>query len=119
MSANNAQLEKLKKVREAINSHHVSTVEVGFEYEMDDIRYYTAVTYKNGEAHRYSVRVQDVFEAGEKQTFGKCSCAAGSKNMVCRHLLKVAKIDSEKFNRDLYVEGIANYNAHRNYRSAA
>ena len=112
------QIEKLKKVLEAINSLHVSTVEVGFECEMDDIRYYTAVTYKSGEAHRYSVRVQDwTEENGEKQTFGKCNCAAGAKNMVCRHLLKVAKIDSERFNRDLYVEEIAGYGAHRNYKN--
>ncbi len=119
MSVNKNQIDKLKKVMEAISSRHVSMVEVGFEDEMDNIRYYTAVTYKNGETHRYAVRVQDRFENGEKQTFAKCNCRAGAKDMVCRHILKVAKIDAEKFNRDLYIETIVNYRAHRNYRRAA
>lgn len=111
--SNATTIEKLKKVMEAINSHHVATVEAGYEYEMDNIRYYTAVTYKNGEAHRYRVRVQDRFEAGEKQTFASCNCRAGAKDMVCRHILKVAKIDAEKFNRELHLDTLANYQAYK------
>lgn len=109
------QIEKLKKAVEVLESNHVASVEVGFECEMDDIRYYTAVTYKNGEAHRYQVRVQDWFENGEKQVWARCSCHAGANNMVCRHVLKVAESDATRQNRDLHLDTFANYKAHQCY----
>jgi hypothetical protein len=109
------QIEKLKKAVEVLTSNHVASVEVGFECEMDDIRFYTAVTYKNGEAHRYQVRVQDLFENGERQTWAKCNCHAGANNMVCRHVLKVAEVDADRCNRDLHLDTFVNYKAYKGY----
>lgn len=110
-----AKTEKLKRVIEAMQSNHVSSVEVGFECEMDNIRYYAAVTYKSGEAHRYTVRVQDWFNdaTNEMERIAKCNCRAGSKDMLCRHLVKVAEIDTERTNRTLYPNDLANYRAHK------
>lgn len=121
MSANKSQIEKLLKAREVLASSHVSSVEVGFEYEMDNIRYYSVVTYKNGEAHRYQVRVQDWYENGEKQTVAGCNCKASAKDMVCRHILKVAQVDAQMCNRDMHLDTFQNYSAHRCYarKSAA
>lgn len=107
-----AKIEQLKKVIAVLESSHIRSVEVGFEDEIDDIRYYTAITNKRGEAHRYTVRVHDWFENGEKQTWAKCSCAAGAKDMVCRHVLAVSPVDAKRFNRDLHLEVFDSYKAH-------
>lgn len=112
-------LERLQKAKEVLESSHVSRVEVGYEYSMGDTRYYSAITYKNGEAHRYTVRVQDWYEGGEKQVWAGCNCAAGSKNLTCRHILKVAQIDAEKFDRDLYLETVADYKAYKYFEKVA
>lgn len=108
-------VEKLRKVVEAMQSGHVQSVEVGFECEMDNIRYYTAVTNKSGELHRYSVRVQDWFntDTGEMERYIKCNCAAGAKDMVCRHAMKVAEVDTNRTNRPLYLDDLAKYNGHK------
>ena len=110
-----ATIDKLKKVIEAMQSAHVQSVEAGFEYEMDNIRYYSAVTYKSGEAHRYRVRVQDWYDesANEMQRIIKCNCQAGSKDMVCRHAVKVAEIDTAMTGSALYLDDLAEYKAHK------
>lgn len=113
------QIEKLKKVIEVLESNHVSSVDAHFEYEADGIRYYNVFTRKGFEVHRYRVRVQDCFESGEKQTWARCNCHAGSNDLTCRHILKVAQVDAEKFNRDMHLDTFANYRAHRCYERKA
>ena len=114
-----ATIEKLQKTIEVLSSSHVSSVAVSYDYESDSIRYYTAITQRHGAAHRYTVRVQDWFEDGEKQVWAKCSCQAAAKNLACRHVLRVAEIDSNRFDRDLYLETFTNYKAHHCYAKKA
>lgn len=106
-----SKIEQLKKAIAVLESPHVSTVEISYEYEADSIRHYTAITHRRGEQHRYTVRVQDWFEAGEKQTWAKCTCAASGRAMVCRHVLAVSAIDAERFDRDMYLGVFSDYKA--------
>lgn len=112
-------IEKLQKSLEVLESNHVGTVEVGFEHSMDGIRFYSAVTYKNGEQHKYRVRVQDWFENGEKQVWAKCSCKASGQSLACRHILRVAEIDAETFNRDIYLDTFIGYKTYQCYAKRA
>ncbi len=105
-------IERLKKAVEVLQSKHVSEVAVTYEYEQDNIRFYTAVTTRSGVNHIYTVRVQDWFEDGEKQVWAKCSCKASGQNLVCRHILKVAAMDTELCSRDLHLDTFCNYKAH-------
>jgi hypothetical protein len=108
-------VEKLRKVVEAMKSNHVSSVEVGFEYEADNIRWYTAITHKGAEQHKYTVRVQDWFNdaTNEMERIAKCNCAAGAKDVLCRHIVKVAEVDTERTGKPLFLDDLAKYNGHK------
>lgn len=101
--------QKITQLKKVIASPHVSSVEVGFEHEADGIRWYSAVSRKNGEAHRYTVRF---WEDSDGLRRGHCNCAGGAKDLTCRHLLKAAALDTEKFGQPLYEETVLNYRAH-------
>lgn len=100
---------------EVMQSNHVQSVEVGFEYEADDVRWYTAITRKGGEQHKYTVRVQDWFndQTNEMERWCKCNCAAGSKGVVCRHVVRVAEVDTERTGKALFLDDLAGYNGHK------
>lgn len=112
-------VQKLQKVIDAMNSRHVRAVEVSFEYEAQNIRYYSAITAKDGVQHKYTVRVQDWQENGETQRFAACNCRAGSKGMICRHIVRVAEIDTERTGRALYLDDLAEYKAWKQYEKPA
>lgn len=102
--------DALAKVVEIFASRHVSTVEVGFEYEAGNVRYYSAITNDRGIPHRYRVRIEDSFETGERVTVARCNCPAKS---TCRHIAAVAKEDAARINREIYPNEIAKYRAHK------
>lgn len=110
-----ATIDNLKKAVEVLTSSHVSSVEVGFEYETDNARYYTAITRKGLEMHRYKVKVH--FIDGER--YVKCQCHAGAAGMMCRHIIKVAQVDSDTFGIALYTPTLDQYKAYTHYRRAA
>lgn len=109
------QIEKLKKAVEVLESSHVNSVEVSYKGEENDIRFYNVKTTVRGKVHNYTVRVQDWFENGEKQTFAKCNCHASANDMKCRHILKVAQVDAEKCNRDMHLDLFGDYKAYKGY----
>jgi hypothetical protein len=116
------QIEKLKKVIEVLESNHVATVEASFEYEADNIRYYNVFTRKGFEVHRYRVRLQDWFnsDTNEMERRAKCSCKAGANDILCRHIIRAAQVDTETFGtHQLFVETIAGYRAHICYAKKA
>ena len=108
-------IEQLKKVIEILQSRHVSSVEVGFEYESDGTRYYTAISHKGAQQHRYRVRL---WEDSDSDRYGKCNCRASGKNLLCRHLVKAVELDSEMFNIPIYAETVIGYKAHKHYEKA-
>lgn len=100
------QSAKLENARKALESAHVQSVEVGFEYEACGVRYYSAVSTDTGIPHLYSVRA---WEDSDGATFARCNCLAKT---ACRHILAVAKVDAEKCRRDIYYPSFGNYRAH-------
>ena len=115
--------EKLEKANQALaqalKSDHVKSVMVGFEYEADGVRYYTAITRHAQALHKYTVRVWDEFEGGELQHIGKCNCYAGSKGLICRHVTRVAEVDALRMQREVYPVQLAQYKAYKHYQKAA
>jgi hypothetical protein len=105
-------IENLKKAIEVLESPHIREVKVTYRGMFDDVRYYDAETH-NGQ-HKYQVKVQDWFcdESNEMQRWARCNCSAGAKDMACRHVLKVAEVDSEMLKKDLFLETFASYKAH-------
>ncbi len=112
---------KLQNVINAIESNHVQTVEVVYEYEMDEFRYYTAITRKGTTQHRYMVRVWNEFngDTNEMERFGKCQCMAAAQNLMCRHLIKAAEVDAKRTGQKIYAENIAKYRAYQHFGKKA
>jgi hypothetical protein len=108
--------EQLKKLNEVLNSRHVSSVECRFEYEADGARYYTAISRKGFERHRYLVKLG---EDSDGNRFGGCNCAAGSKDQTCRHILKAAELDTQLFGIPLHTETVEQYKAYLKYEQRA
>lgn len=111
-------IANLKKVVEILESNHVSLVEVAYEYRDGNLRFYTAITRNGFELHRYRVTVQDWFNPDTSQTerWMKCSCHAAANKMKCRHIIRVAQVDSDLTGTMLYLDGIAQYRAHQRYQ---
>lgn len=96
---------------EVLTSKKVQSVDVSFDGEFDGIRHYTAITVNEiGERHEYTVRFQ---EDSDGVRFGKCNCAAGANDVLCRHIIKAALLDSRQTNQELYLPTVAKYKAHR------
>lgn len=100
--------DKLAKAKAALNSNHVNSVIVALEEETETTRYYVAISRANGIQHKYQVK----FWSDSESRFGHCNCAAGSKDVPCRHLLKAAELDSAKYGIDLFIPTVAGYKAH-------
>lgn len=113
--------EKIAKAIEAIRSAHVQSVIAAYEYSADEFRFYTCITRYGDVQHKYKVTVQDWFnsETGEMETRAKCQCHAGSKEMLCRHILKVAELDAQMMGREVYPDEICSYKAYQHYQKAA
>lgn len=109
-------IELRAKVAEILESNHVKSVEVGFEYEAGAVRYYSVITRHGNVLHKYRVTVRDDFENAERYATAKCNCAA---KFVCRHIQRVAEVDAGRNGRDLYPVELANYNAYRHCERAA
>lgn len=109
---------KLQNVINAIESNHVQTVTAEFEYEADGFRYYTVITSKGIVQHRYNVRIWNEFngDTNEMERWGKCQCMAAAQSQMCRHLVKVAQVDSKRTGQPIHVENIANYRAYQNHK---
>ncbi len=106
------EAETIANVKTALESDHVQNVEVGFEYEADGTRFYSAVTYDTGIPHHYTVKVWN--ENGAP--VASCNCASDS---VCRHILKVAIEDAKTFKRKVHTESFKNYKAHLSKKKSA
>lgn len=117
--ASAALIEAKAKVAEILKSERVSAVEVVLEEDLGDVRNYTAITRETSVPHRYTVRVEDSFELGEKITTGKCVCAGFQKYNRCKHVARVADIDAEKLGREIYPFELMKYRAHKTYRKLA
>lgn len=116
MCFNSAQLEtygytvlnKAELAKTILMSAHVNSVEASFEYEADGTRYYTAITSRGAEHHKYAVRL---WNDADGARFGHCVCSAGSKGQTCRHILKAAELDSEMFNIPMFTDTVVKYRA--------
>lgn len=111
------QQEKIKELRrqveQVLSSSHVSSVKVAFEYEANGVRYYTAISTRNKvEQHRYTVKFA---EDADGDRYGHCNCAASAKDMLCRHILKAAALDTELYGKPIYAETVVRYRAHLQY----
>ena len=107
------------QVKEILESLHVSSVEVALEETFGNVRVYSAITKDRGVLHRYRVRVEDSFETGERVTVANCNCQGNRKGFVCRHIAQVAKTDSERLQREIYPNQIANYRAYKRQQQLA
>ena len=101
------QSAKLDNARKALESAHIKAVEVGFDYESDGVRFYSAVTKDNSVPHLYTVRV---WEDSDGVTFARCNCVAET---ACRHIGKVAIEDAERCDRKVFYGSFGNYKAHK------
>lgn len=104
--AADAKAAKLENARKALASAHIEKVEVGFEYEADGVRYYSAITKDSGIPRKYRVKV---WEDSDGATLARCNCAAINE---CRHIGKVAKVDARKNERDVCFDSFGAYRAH-------
>lgn len=70
------------------------------------------------EQHRYRVRATAKFNAstGEAELEIKCSCRANEFGSICRHILRVAEVEAEEFNRGLNLDVFSGYKAHERYQ---
>lgn len=100
------------KVAQILQSKHVASVEVAFEYSDGNRRYYTAITRETNIPHKYTVRVEDSFENGELVTTGRCNCLGFVKYAKCRHIQKVSDFDAKRMSREVYPLELANYRGH-------
>lgn len=108
------RFEKAKaKTMEIFNSRHIKAVEVSLEEMFDNVRVYSVITRETNIPHRYVVRVEDSFDAGETITTARCNCFAGAKGYKCRHLEAVADANARQLEREVYPFEIADYPAHR------
>lgn len=110
-----ATIETLKKAVEVMTSNHVAKVEIGFEYEADGVRYYTAVSRKGFELHRYTVHLWEI----DGERYAKCNCRAGSQEMTCRHIIRAAEADSDANGIPMHLETVAAYKGHICFAKAA
>ena len=108
------QSAKLDNARKALESAHVKAVEVGFDYESDGVRFYSAVTKDNGVPHLYTVRV---WEDSDGATVAKCNCQGNAKGFACRHIGRVAIEDAKRCKRKVYYASFGNYRAHKSNKS--
>lgn len=79
----------------------VASVEVAFEEEFDNLRFYTAITRDTNVPHIYTVRVEENFEDGRTQLVAFCPCAAKTK---CRHIRAVLTFDAERTRAARFVQ---------------
>ena len=114
------EAETKQIIGEILDSRHVRAVEVGFEdeYSKDDsiVRVYSAVTRDVGIPHLYRVIVEQYRDNGETIVTARCNCRAVR---VCRHIVRVAEVDSEREHRPINPLDLSTYKAHRFTRQAA
>lgn len=114
-------IEQLKKAIGVLQSPHIKEVQVALEYEAGDVRYYTAITHKGFEQHRYTVRAWNGFDESRNEPIleMKCDCPAGKYGQKCRHALKVMEKEVESFNRPIVLSAFDSYSAHLRARRVA
>lgn len=106
------QFQKLLNAKDALESAHIQSVEVDYEYEFDGVRVYSVVTYDTRIPHHYTVKVWEEDNA----TVAKCNCVAHAE---CRHIGKVALEDASRSGRRVNVESFTKYKAHKQARRLA
>jgi hypothetical protein len=103
-------VEKLRRAVEILQSAKVASVQVIFDYITDEgVRHYTVKTSNGLSIHTYRLWVS---ENSEGDRFLRCNCAAAANKMLCRHAIKVAEVDSNKYGIPLFYEGVAEYQSH-------
>lgn len=70
-----------------------AAVNVGYEYSVAGVRYYTAITRDSGIPHCYTVRIWNAGVGGRR---AKCNCFAGIRSRKCRHVAAVERFDARR-----------------------